>query len=540
MLLASLLVGLALVPQREAPDGPQDPEPAAAPTGAWSFEGRVHDAFTGAALAGVHCELWTEDLYAEPVRVAEAWTGADGRYRLSGTGKRGEKLVLSRAGYRRTERGTPDEELALFPAREPFTLRVLDLDGNPIAGALVQTRQSCRHAKSAVRATSDADGTVTIADMPPFEDGGEVEVLAPGYGALGDLWPPELWDLGELRLPRRRVSVVRWLDADGRPVASGQVRYEGGDGSYLLDPDAEGRVTHDRLFGDRHGVVSWRPGDPKTSGRHLDVFPSTGSWSSRPGDPPEAACSSGVRLVEITPDSTLADGSRSLEPWIRLLHDEGWVVWGTGEHRVPPGRAWLVVGRNFSGVRERVTPVELATGETRELEAVLEPEPLLRLLVPESTWWIHVQAGDDSVTLEAPKPGAELRTPVPAGVPVTVLAQGRDVHRATLAPWERETTLDLTTPATRLVPERAERATVELRFRVRAADGGALAAEASARAAGTQLSDLDPAGSGVLFRVPEGARWEASFAAEGFTTLYRSGLAGPTRPGAVEEIRLPR
>lgn len=501
----------------------------------------MHDAFTGAPLAGVHCEFWTEDLFADPVRVAEAWTGADGRYRLSGTGERGAKLALSRAGYRRTVRGTPDEEYALFPAREPFTLRVLELDGSPIAGALVRTRQSCDHAIPAVQATSDADGRVSVADMPPFEDGPEVEVLVSGHGALGDLWLSELWDLGELRLPRRRATVVRWLDLDGRPIAPGRLRYEGDDNGYPLEPDADGRVRHDRLFGNRHGVVSWPQADPRSSGRHLDVFPSTGSWTSRPGDPPEGACHARVRLSETTLASTGGNDSRTLESSLRVLHEDGWVVWGAGEHPWPPGRSWLVVGRNFSGVRERVTPFDLANGETRELEAVAESEPLLRLLVPDGIWWVHVQAGDDSVTLDAPKPGAELLTPVPAGEPVTVLAQGRTARLGPLAPWEGEATLDLTSPATRLTPEdTVRRGTVELRFRVRAADGGALAAEARARAAGTQLDDLDPAGSGVLFRIPEGARWEARFAAEGFTTLYRSGVAGDSRPATVEEIRLPR
>lgn len=197
----------------------------------------------------------------------------------------------------------------------------------------------------------------------------------------------------------------------------------------------------------------------------------------------------------------------------------------------------LVVGGPFTGVREQVSRVSLGPGETRTLEIEVEAEPRLKLRVPEGTLYLHVQAGDDSITLEPPRQDDEvLETPVPPGQPVTVFAQGRAQYRVELAPWSGTTAVDLGSARIGVAEEEPE--LVELRFRVRTTRGLDTAVRAEARAAGRRWLDLDPGQEGVLFRVPRGARWEARFSAEEYATLHRAGRARASSQGA-ELVLLP-
>jgi hypothetical protein len=501
--------------------------------GGWTWEGRVLDAASGAPLAAVRCELWTEDMYDRPRLVADCSTAADGTYALNDSGRQGAKLVLRRAGYRSTEKGTPEDELKLFPALLPHGWRVVDVEGRPIEGALVRTRQSCRHAIPAVEVTSDSHGLVLIPDLPPLADGGDLEVLAAGHGALGKLWLQDAWCFRDLVLPRRRGLTLRCLDQEGRPIAGGSLRYEGDQGGYPLFPDAQGWVRIDSLFDDRDGVVFWRRGQDSGPTRELRELPGAGAWTVRFDDPAPGTCDARIAIA--------AEGPGELrEARVRLIHEAGWIFRGAGEHELPAGVLQLVVGGPFTGVCERITRVELRPGESQRHEAHIEPEPRLRLRVAADTLFVHVQAGDDSITLAPPRePGAELETPVPPDRAVTVFAQGtRARQRATLPPWSGTITLDLQGAGTRMDPEEPEAPAVELRFRVGSLRGEPLVVEARMRAPGASFEDLDPAAEDVLFRLPHDTRWEASFAAEGHATLYREGLARKSSSVA-EEILLP-
>lgn len=515
-----MLAGLLIALQQGAIDG--------GARAAWVWEGRVHDAFTGAPMAGVHCELWTEDLYASPRRVAECWTGADGTYALPDDERKGEKLVLRRAGHRSTEVGTPEDELRVFPALEPHEWRVVDLEGRPIESALVRTRQSCRHAIPAVEQASDALGIVRIPDLPPLADGGDLEILAEGRGALGKLAALDAWSLAELALPRRRPVSLRCLDDEGRPVAAGSLRYQSESGGHPLAPDAHGRVRIGSLFDGRDGVVLWRRGDGHELAHELDELPAVGEWTLRFGEPGDEVLDARVVLHSALSEAELRAAA------VRLVHEGGWIFHGLGEHEVPAGVLHLVVGAPFSGVREETLRIALGAGEERRQEVTFEAEPRLRLRVPEGTLLVHVEAGEDSITLEPPRePGEELETPVPPGRPVTVFALGRAPHRARLSPWSGTTSLDLATSDARVgaPPSAAETETVELRFRVRSAAGAALTFEAEALALGQRWPDLDPAPEDVLFRLPRDARWEARFRAGGCTTLHRAGRARASSAG---------
>lgn len=519
--------------------------------------GRVLDAFTGAALAGVRCELWTEAGFEPCAIVATTVSGPDGGFALAG--ERGAKLVLHRAGYRSTERHAAlDEDVLLFPAREAFALRVCDLEGRPIEGALVRTRQSCRHAPPAVEARSDADGRVRIDDLPPGADFPEVEVLAPGRASLGPLRAESVWGLPDLRLPLRRTPRVRWLTQGGEDARAGELRLQGDSGEEPLTPDATGRVALERLFAWRDGVVFLRGAEgepaPLAPIEALDL-PSSGGWTVRFGAPGAGASGSApaagrddavaplARLTVHVADPPSGDG-RAPHARVRVLHEEGWLLAGPGPHALPAGRAWLVVGAPFSGVCERIQELSLRAGEERRLEVAPWHEPRLRLRVPPGTLWVHVQAGDDSITLSGPGQGeGELVTPVPPAGRVVVLAQdGPRARLAVLAGWSGEASVDLCTDEALALggSEAAPPAEpLELCFLVRGAEGGALDARASGRAAGEELPDLDPDPARVRLRVPDGARWEASFGAPGHRRLWRTGVATRAAAAAPQEIRLP-
>ena len=475
-----------------------------------AWDGRVLDAFTAEPLPGVECCLWTEDLFAASELVARTHTDALGSYELPDPEGRGSKLVLSAPGYRRSEVGQGSDTLRLFPIDEPVSWTIVDLEGLPIGDARVRTRQSCRHARPAVEATSDPRGRVVVEDPPPFEDGGDVEVLAAGFGALGKLSTIEAYGTSRLYLPRRRPIRLRLLDDEGRPLRDGDARYQAESGGHPLHPDPTGRVSLDSPFDDRGGVLLAR------DGRAIDLAylpadePTLRFGAPDPGD--DAA------QLEVVLEGT--DGGEA-----HLLHEEGWWLTCRGERHVPPGRWRVIAGGPFSGVRRTEREIELAPGEERRLVLHVEPEPLLRLTVPETAWVVHVEAGEDSVSLR-PRRGGELETHVPPGVPVTVLSQGSDVRREELAPWRGERTVDLRDERFRLEPD-APPSPVELRFVVET-DGPTIPdARIRLRALGPELPDLDPAPDRGTFRVPAGTRWEARLSAGGFETRFRSGVARP-------------
>jgi len=119
------------------------------------------------------------------------------------------------------------------------------------------------------------------------------------------------------------------------------------------------------------------------------------------------------------------------------------------------------------------------------------------------------------------------------------LAQGSDVRRGRLAPWNGEATLDLTAPECVLTPARPPAAAFEASYRVRSP--GRTAIEGSVRGHTThddELADLDPAPDLVRVAIPAGARFEVRLAAAGHVALWRTGVAvaGGT---SFEDVTLP-
>lgn len=490
----------------------------AAPAREFLWEGAVRDAFTGAPLEGVRFEFWSESTGSEPELVASALSAADGRCAQRVTRGRAEKVRLRKVGYRSTLATLSDAEFRLFPANEPFELFVLDLEGRAIPGATVQLRQTCRHAPPTTRAESDPAGRVSLHDLPPFCDGGELEILAPGYGALGELETADLAPRANLYLPRRPGLALRLLQAGGQPALPGTCRYDGEDGGYPLVLDAEGRTRIPSLFDDRTGTVS------------LGSFPL---------DPPPAGEETCLRFENLrgaTADAQLVLGLTWAIAWpdgprVRVLHEQGWIADGLGLHALPAGALRVVLGAPFSGFEEETTRLTLAVGETRTLALTPRPEPELSIALPEGAWRVHVQAGDDSVTRFSDGKST-LRVHVPAGRALVVLAQGEDVRRARLEPdafaADGRARLDLRSPESRIEPPRHPGEPLALRFELRSQTGRPIDVRAVLRTQGPAREDEDPSPGGVLFHVPASARWEASFSAAGHATLWRSGLADET------------
>jgi hypothetical protein len=495
----------------------------AAPSKEYRWEGAVRDAFTDEPLAGVAFEFWSESTGGEPELVASALSAADGRCAQLVTPGRVEKVRLRKSGYRSTLGTLTDEEFRLFPANEPFELFVLDLEGRPIQGATVQLRQTCRHAVPTSRAVSDARGYVSLHDLPPFWDDGELEILAPGYGALGELETADLAPRANVYLPRRPGLALLLLQAGGQPAAPGTCRYDGDDGGYPLVLDAEGRTAIPSLFDDHTGAVSL--GDFS-----LDLPPAGEETCLRfenLGGVERAA-----RLwLELASQGELPAGLR-----VSLLHEQGWLADGLGEHALPAGALRVVLGAPFSGFEPELTRLTLSAGDARMLTLTPRPEPELSIELPEGAWRVHVQAGDDSVTRFTDGKGA-LRVHVPAGRALVVLAQGEDVRRARLGPDAFGVDggrgggilrLDLRAPESRIEPPRHPGEPLELRFAMRSQADRRIDVRAVLRTQGPTREDEDPSPGGVLFHVPANARWEARFAAEGHVTLWRSGLADGT------------
>lgn len=401
--------------------------------------GRLLDALTGEPVSGAECELWTEDFDEPMERIDVARSGPDGAYALRGGDGHGEKLRVRAEGYRSTV-FSEEDVVFLFPRDEPFVLRVLDLDGSPVAGATVRSRQTCEHASPAVEGVTDADGRVTFVDAPPFEDGPEYEIGANGFGALADLHWSSFGVDPAVYLARRAPARLRLLDASGVPLANRRFRQQGS-GHIAFTTDGDGRAVLESLYESRE-----------------------------------------IGLTEAVKE--------------RPLHLFGWPP-VEGECTLQPGT------ENMEGAPRPDWPV-LAIGAQRN-----------------ST--VHVQFGTDSFTFEAGRQRTDHR--VPPGIPVVVLAQGEEIHRVALDPWEGTRNISLTDPETRIGPVPDVPREIALRFTTLSDDGVALATSAHLRWPGPQREYEDPSPDRALFHVPHGERWEVGFAADGHVRTFRSGRA---------------
>jgi hypothetical protein len=478
-------------------------------------EGRVVDARTGSPVAGAQLEAWTEEI-AETSggfrRVGETLTGPDGLFTLcvQQGALRGDKIRVRAAGYLTLPTTPGDGLLRLMPAPAlPTRLRIVDLHDRPIPGARITSSYSCSHDLPAFDVRTDAFGVARLPEWGLQDQTPQLRVRADGYDAIEYLYDDEaLVDLQDLadgtvpvvRLGRRRPVRARALDREGSPLVATplevideecyHVVVTGEDGGFeVLTRFGNQEVLVNALRGGRREFVAAArlPASERVVLR-LDS-------QSQPDDLPQVEVV--LRAAEWESEH------RQMEP--TLFHADGWIEglrWhherGFATGSLPPGGALLRSGGAFSGWAEQLVELELVEGAP--VEVALEPvrEPVLTVLTPPGrSWHLWVEAGEDSEELESEE-GGETSLSVPAGRPLTVVAEGARTRRLELPPLQADAAADLR-PTSCLLPgpsrtPREERARTRLQVRALAPDGGApLAGELSVRGPGRpEAEEIEP------------------------------------------------
>lgn len=197
--------------------------------------GLVLDAATGAPLAGVRLRIFGEDWYdpLEPLLpLLTTFTGRDGTFtafvgdpRFQGA----EKLLLDAPGRRSLEvpLGEAWGGLFLLEPETPLEVEVRDLEGRPIAGAVLKTTTTCSHAPPAWHARTSRFGLASLAGAPSVHDAGDLDLEADGHQAVEDrsvhdgwAWSARTGAFTLFLAPQARVEVCA-LRADGTPVPEG-------------------------------------------------------------------------------------------------------------------------------------------------------------------------------------------------------------------------------------------------------------------------------------------------------------------------------
>jgi len=499
--------------------------------------GRVLDAATGRPLEGVHVESWTEDWELPGLLIDAQASGRDGTFRILGRrkGREADKLRLSRDGYRSTTRafGEVFDDLLLVPGKAPASVVVKDLRGNPIAGALVTTRQTCAHGPSAIEAFSDADGRVDLSPMPPLDDEPELEVTVDGYLALRNLTPEDVFDLpGDeptWLLGRKRPLRFRLLDPEGRPASQTRVLLGYAPAWHFTNTDRDGRGAFHFAFDDELvGLHSPLPGRDDSL---LDFW----SWDCgelvlrQDGDVHAREAAESDPRVVVEP---AAPGLR----WA-LVHEQGWRVSSAGTWQFPPGKVQVLVGGPFSGFVEQRRELELSSGTTTNLKLAAPAEPRLTVVdlpgADDEERWVQLvlEAAGHSVRVSHRKTA---EYPVPPGVPVSVaVVSVRRPYAFELSPRDLSRPLDLTaTAGWKAQPPPAELETLEIEVPDELA--GLLRVRPQAR--GTRGETFSPGEEGWPIQVERGAAVEVALRADGHVPRTVVLPAGAPRPRIVADL----
>jgi len=501
---------------------------------------RVLDATTGAPLAGVVIETWSEmgvEPTREEVRLDMAITGRDGSARvLFVEGEaRADKVRLSKPGYASRVVSGSDafhDEVRLYTAT-PFTGRVLDLEGLPVAGALVRTRETCAHAVPATQTRTDALGRFELQDFPPLGDGGpEVEVVELRHGSLYQLDSIDLirqrsiHGTLDMYVARQRPVTLEVIDAHGEPLVGRHVTTK------------EAPVTH--AWTGKDGRCTLLPS--------LNAFESTYFLCDSPGSSESLNAIFVDGLVSrVTPG--MAEGvdksgrltvrvegvmEGELPPPIVIVPATASFLSARNAEplELPRGSARVYVGGDFTGWRREVR--EVAISEKMQ-ELVFTPRREPRITVTSSHWKeltrFIAQAGDHSdPNGEAGVSGeATITASVAAGVPVTIFAEFEDgaVRRASLPPLDADASVDLDAEANLVrsgVPATSE-ASCALRFAVCDAAGKNLDDAMGRLYSSTPAFDSTDGEKGPFtWPMPPHATYRTAFEAPGYTRVYREGI----------------
>jgi hypothetical protein len=465
-------------------------------------------------------------------------TDGDGRFALhvERGSLRPEKVRIRSAAHRATviSLSDVDGDLPLLPRGPVARLRVLDLEGKPIAGARLRTHQTCAHAPPAVVAFSDAEGLIETDELPPLRDGADLQLDADGfemrYGIDESLpWAPLDEAAAVVRLAKRRPLNLLVLERDGMPASDARIVLDAApswsaavtdaDGAVSFPSRASGSAIVRRFCGETEEILydGWGTGGE----------PATLRFG---GD----AVERGSSRLRIDLAGSKDGGAVPLLAW----HGDGWFTTTPGEHRCPSGRIRVHIGAAFSGYVHAAHDVELGDLSSDVLWMKPRPEPELTIVdLDEDDEWIVVEAEGESKRLAAT--GHEETLHVPPDVPLRLMIQSRDATRiSALEPLSdaREISRGSIPVAERRIdPEDDARLTATLRFRV------------PEELAGTRVTvfapqriDATPAAPGVLeARVLPGVAFEAWFAADD-ESMPRAfvGVAPPA--GEAIELHVPR
>ncbi|MEQ8766395.1 MAG: carboxypeptidase-like regulatory domain-containing protein [Planctomycetota bacterium] len=396
------------------------------------IEGRIVVGPTGQGLPGARVEVFTED-FAEPQRIIlrldETTTGVDGSFRVRGRVGTviGEKIRVSAAGFGSLLLPANDFDDVAVALDEPVArrLRLTDLEGRPIEGGELRLRQSCVHSPATEVFRSDAAGELLLRG-PAIDHWVDFEAAADGYGLVtGDLdellHRPDADGVVELPLPRRPVIDLVVLDSEGRPASGRRVAFEhspvvtswiGPDGQARFGSVAylrEGVVRFVDPRGEQHLTALWvPPGEAVTLREDADAFDPPAGWR-------------GPSFEIVQPEGLPSEKWKW--PLVRVIHEAGWIAEGFGSHLLPPGEIEVLVGADFSGWKPYRSKTVLE-GSPR-FEPRPEREPVLTVSLPaQQLRRLHVQAGDDSVSLDYEQLRERVvEVPVPSDRPIVVLAE---------------------------------------------------------------------------------------------------------------------
>lgn len=195
----------------------------------------VVSARDGEPVADAVVELWTDD-GVEPMRIATRLavvrTSQDGSatYSYMPQGIRADLARITSPGFasRTTSASDLQDGVELYPAA-PLAGRVVDLLGQPVAGAHVRTRETCPHAVPAAETFTDSGGRFTLTDCPADEQMAELEVLPTEHIPLAYIQIDDLRRLQardgtfDLHVARRQPLSVRIVDGEGSPMVGRRV-----------------------------------------------------------------------------------------------------------------------------------------------------------------------------------------------------------------------------------------------------------------------------------------------------------------------------
>lgn len=191
------------------------------------YAGMVVDAATGAPLPGVSVRLYREDIRPEALPgelLHEARTDDFGVVSFSWRDEHGGcHFVFDHPGY------APRDELGGSPDWGPIELepgtewrgQLLDPQGQPAPGVVVELFGGCAHSPTVRTATTDAEGRFVLRDVA-VTAGYTLWALAPG--GMADYWPgrflPVPGRVLETLRPEPGVTVTGTAyDANGQPAA---------------------------------------------------------------------------------------------------------------------------------------------------------------------------------------------------------------------------------------------------------------------------------------------------------------------------------